>query len=105
MYRMYNEYTFLHKDLACRTKVIRNDQACRTRCNTLISVTQSLLTLGHEQVCKETWLVEQRVIYGVTLRLSIRFVEQACNTLISVTESLIAPTYVYSCAYLLIGIV
>ena len=58
------------------------------------------LTLGHEQVCKKTWLVEQRVIiYRVTPSLSIRFVEPASSTLISVTQSLIAPD-VFLCVHL-----
>ena len=73
-------------------------------CITLISVTQSLLTLGHEQVCRKTRLVEQRVIHGVTPSLSIRFVEQACYTLISVTQRLIARA-VFSCAGFLLLII
>ena len=36
---MFNEYTLVQKDPACRTKVMRNDQACRTRCDTFINVT------------------------------------------------------------------
>ena len=70
---MYNEYTLVQKDPACRTKVIHNHQACRTRCSTLISVTQSLtlMSLVFRNKCVVRLACRTRMQKGLACRTSV----------------------------------